>query len=132
MSSSDTSKRSIFKPNGSEQKKSQEETNSPPSTNTTPSPLHPSKPKDPNVMDVNIIRVGKLTPEERKCCIKKGLCFRCRKAGHLSRECPSFLNNKPGQQAKRVVREEEVPNLREVDNDNKETVQRISFTPMDF
>ena len=36
-----------------------------------------SKAKDPNMMDVNVIHVEKLTLEERKCCIKKGLCFHC-------------------------------------------------------
>ena len=84
------------------------------------------------MMNVNVVRVGKLTLKERKCCIKKGLCFHCCKAGHLSRECPSFPNKKPRQQVKRIVKEEELLNLQEVDDDNKETVQRISFTPMNF
>ena len=83
-------------------------------------------------MDVDVVRVGKLTPEERKRCIEKGLCFRCRKPGHLSGECPSFPNKKPGRQVKRVVQEEELPKLWEVDDDEEETVRRISFAPMDF
>ena len=83
-------------------------------------------------MDVDVVRVGKLTPEERKRCIEKGLCFRCRKLGHLSGECPSFPNKKLGQQVKRVAQEEELPKLREVDDDEEETIRRISFTPMDF
>ena len=73
-------------------------------------------------MDVDVIRIEKLTPEERKCCIEKGLCFHCRKAEHLSRECSSFSIKKPRQQIKRVTKEEDIPILREVDNDNKETV----------
>ena len=29
-----------------------------------------------------------MTDEERTELMKKGLCFQCRKAGHLSRDCP--------------------------------------------
>ena len=90
------------------------------------------KTRDPNAMDVDVICVGKLTPEERKHCIEKRLCFHCRKARYLSGECPSFPNKKPRQQVKRVVKEEEIPNLQEVDDNDEETIQRISFTPMDF
>ena len=83
-------------------------------------------------MDVDVVRVRKLTLEERKQCIKKGLCFHCRKLGHLSGECPSFPNKKPGRQVKRVVQEEGLPKLQEVDDNEEETIHRISFTPMDF
>lgn len=34
-------------------------------------------------------RIEKLTPEERARCIKDGLCFRCRQAGHSSQNCPN-------------------------------------------
>ena len=91
-----------------------------------------SKTRDSNAMDVDVVHIGKLTLEERKHCIKKGLCFHCWKAGHLSRECPSFPNKKPGWQVKRVIQEEGIPNLQEIDDDDKETIRRISFTPMDF
>ena len=36
-------------------------------------------PKDPNAMDVDT-----MTTEERTKLMKKGLCFRCKKPGHLS------------------------------------------------
>ena len=41
-------------------------------------------------MDVDVItKVYKaMTDEERTELMKKGLCFWCRKAGHLSRDCP--------------------------------------------
>ena len=39
--------------------------------------------KDPNAMDVDAMSV-----EQRADAMKKGLCFRCRKQGHLSRDCP--------------------------------------------
>ena len=48
------------------------------------------KEKDENAMDVDVImKVFKtMTDEERTELMKKGLCFRCRKVGHLSRDCP--------------------------------------------
>ena len=41
-------------------------------------------------MNVDVItKVYKtMTDEEKTELMKKGLCFRCRKAGHLSRDCP--------------------------------------------
>ena len=44
------------------------------------------KEKDENAMDVDVItKVYKtMTDEEKTKLMKKGLCFQCRKAGHLS------------------------------------------------
>lgn len=39
--------------------------------------------KDPNAMDID-----KMTPEVHAECMRKGLCFRCRKQGHLGKDCP--------------------------------------------
>ena len=39
--------------------------------------------KDPNAMDVD-----SMTVEQRAEAMKKGLCFRCGKNGHLSKDCP--------------------------------------------
>ena len=40
-------------------------------------------------MDVDAVKLPKkLTPEEREQCVKKGLCFRCRKSGHMASACP--------------------------------------------
>ena len=41
--------------------------------------------KDPNAMDTSI---GALTEEMKTALMKIGACFRCRKTGHLSRDCP--------------------------------------------
>ena len=48
------------------------------------------KERDENAMDVNVItKVYKtMTDEEKTELMRKGLCFWCRKAGHLSRDCP--------------------------------------------
>ena len=39
--------------------------------------------QDPNAMDID-----RLTTEERTQLMKEGKCFKCRKQGHLSRDCP--------------------------------------------
>ena len=46
--------------------------------------------KDENAMDVDVItKVFKtMMDEERTELMRKGLCFRCKKGGHLSRDCP--------------------------------------------
>ena len=89
-----------------------------------------TKSRDPDAMDVDVIRVARLTPEERKRCIEKGLCFRCRKPGHLSGACPTFSS--PTKKIRRVKKEEttnkHIPSLREVDDDDEEVVRRVSFS----
>jgi hypothetical protein len=59
--------------------------------------------RDPNAMDVDVVRLGKLSNEEREDLRKKNACFRCRKQGHMSRNCP--LNQAPA----RSSRIEELP-----------------------
>ena len=50
--------------------------------------------KDPNAMDIGATNtngttvIGALTEEMRAALMKIGACFRCRKTGHLSRDCP--------------------------------------------
>ena len=48
-----------------------------------------SKTRDPDAMDVDNVRLNPLTPEERKTLMTEGRCFRCRKQGHLSKQCPN-------------------------------------------
>ena len=51
--------------------------------------------KDPNAMDTLI---GALTEKERTALMKIGACFRCKKTGHLSRDCPDKNKTYGGQQ----------------------------------
>ena len=48
-------------------------------------------------MDINVITrtYNTLTPEERTEFMKKGLCFRCKKPGHLSCDCPNKKGKTP-------------------------------------
>ena len=47
---------------------------------------------DPNAMDVDSVRLKKLSPQERAKCMKEGRCFRCRKTGHDARNCRTKMN----------------------------------------
>ena len=46
--------------------------------------------KDPNTMDID-----SMSTEQRAEAMKKGLCFRCGKQGHLNRDCPDKKGKKP-------------------------------------
>ena len=89
-----------------------------------------SKTRDPDTMVVDTIKVSKLTTEERKCCIEKKLCFRCRKPSHLSTACTAF-SQKSNQKVQKVS-SEELPKLQEInDDEEEEVVRKISFKPLD-
>jgi hypothetical protein len=51
--------------------------------------------KDPNVMDVDIITttMNAMTVEEQEKFMREGLCFWCRKPGHISWDCPMKKGN---------------------------------------
>ena len=58
----------------------------------TPKPRQ--KGKDPNAMEVDAIKTGRLSDEEKAKLLKEGRCFRCKKMGHLSRNCPDKKDSK--------------------------------------
>ena len=53
------------------------------------------KERDDSAMDVDVITkvYKKMTDEERTELMKKGLCFKCKKQGHLSHDCPEGKGN---------------------------------------
>ena len=53
-------------------------------------PQRKNEEKDPNAMDTSI---GALSEKEKTALMKIGACFRCKKTGHLSRDCPEKNKN---------------------------------------
>ena len=47
-------------------------------------------------MEVDLVRLKKLSPQERAKCMREGRCFRCRKTGHDARNRRSKTNSTPG------------------------------------
>ena len=58
-------------------------------------PQRKNEEKDPNAMDTSI---GTLSEKEKTALMKIGACFRCKKTGHLLRDCPDKNKNNGGQQ----------------------------------
>ena len=76
-------------------------------------------------MDVNAIRIEKLTPKEKQRCFENNLCFKCRKPGHWSNQCRNPFLGKQKQPTTTTAKIEEIP-----DDKEAATVGRIST--MDF
>ena len=72
-----------------------------------------STPKaDPYAMDVDAVKIKKLTKEERERCFREGRCLQCRNPGHFMKDCTSFTekpfpSKKPLEKPKRVAMVEE-------------------------
>ena len=54
------------------------------SSNDNKSSWKKDKPKDSTKLGKN----GRLTTEERECCVKEGLCLYCGEKGHVAQDCP--------------------------------------------
>ena len=50
-------------------------------------PPSPRTPLDPNAMEIDAVRLKKLSLQEHAKCMREGRCFRCRKTGHDARNC---------------------------------------------
>ena len=77
-------------------------------TLNTPTPRTPS---DLNAMEVDSVRLKKLSPQECARCMREGRCFKCWKVGHNARNCrtktrPTPSPSHPPQQ---VLHTEETP-----------------------
>ena len=61
----------------------------------TPSTPSPRTPSDPNAMEVNSVRLKKLSPQERAKCMREGRCFKCWKISHNAKNCRTKANPTP-------------------------------------
>ena len=80
-------------------------------------------------MDIDVVKLPKkLTPEEREQCAKKGLCFRCRKSGHMASTCPTFSEPLKKPCVHHAHKEEKLPELKEIEDNNEEDrIAQVSF-----
>ena len=74
-------------------------------------PQTPRTTRDPNAMEVDTIRLKKLTPQERAKCMREGRCFKCRKTGHDARNCrtKTDITSKFPCPSQQVLHTEETP-----------------------
>lgn len=47
----------------------------------------------PVPMEIANMQLAKLAPEERKRCMREGLCLRCRAKDHMAKDCPKGRGN---------------------------------------
>ena len=71
-------------------------------------------------MDVDVVKLKKLTLEEREECFKKGHCLRCHKKGHMANACPTFSDPSKKPYVQQAQKEEKLPKLKEIEDDNEE------------
>ena len=62
-------------------------------------------------MEVDAIRLKKLSPQEHAKCMREGRYFRCRKTGHDTRNCRTKTNLTPGPSCppQQILHTEETP-----------------------
>jgi Zinc knuckle len=93
-------------------------------------PIPKKAPRDPDAMDVDVIdtkpkgrppqtggRFQQLTSEEWKKLMSEGHCFRCKKQGHMSRNCPDRKTTPQKKPSAKVMEAEEEESTAEDDKD---------------
>ena len=77
----------------------------------TPNTPSPRNPPDPNAMEIDAVRLKKLSPQEHAKCMREGRCFRCRKTGHDAKNCQTKTNPTPGPSypPQQILHTEETP-----------------------
>ena len=79
-------------------------------------------------MDVNVVKIKKLIPEEQEECFKKGLYLWCCKKGHMANACPTFSNPSKKPHVQHAQKEEKLPELKQIEDDEEEDeVAQVSF-----
>ena len=71
----------------------------------------PQTPRDPNAMDVDVVRLKKLTPQKHAKCMREGRCFKCRKMYHDARNCRTKTDttSNPPCPSQQILHTEEIP-----------------------
>ena len=84
-------------------------------------------------MDVDVVKIEKLTRNERGKCFKEGCCLRCRKPGHFMKDCTTFMEKsfqpkKPQEKPKRIaVVEEDEQELKDLTGEMEElTIGKVT------
>ena len=78
-------------------------------------------------MDIDSVKLSKLTPEERKKCVKETFCFHCRKKGHMASNCPGSIKLPKKPYVKCTWKEEKLPELKEIKDNKEDGVAWVSF-----
>ena len=87
----------------------------------------PKTMKDSNTMDVDTVKIPKKhSPEERKQCAKKGLCFRCCKSRHMVSTCPTFSDPPKKSCVQCARKEEKLPELKGIDDDDDDDDEGVA------
>ena len=59
-----------------------------------PSPMTQAT-RDPDAMEVDFVKLKKLSPQEQVKCMREGRCFKCRKVGHDAKNCRTSSQPQP-------------------------------------
>ena len=72
-------------------------------------------------MDVDTIKIEKLTKEERERCFKEGCCLQCRKPGHFMKDCTNFAEKPP-----QLKRSQEKPKRVAIIEEDKQELEDLA------
>jgi len=93
------------------------------------------KKRDPDAMDVDVVRTSRLSPKDQTKLLKEGKCFVCQKTGHMARACPEKPKGKGKGKAPetraRTTKIEEVVDDRD-ENEKVPTSPKQEDNPLEY
>lgn len=103
-----------------------------PTTSNFSSHYIPTPTQNPNTMEVDVIKISKLTSKEKIHCQTESECYCCREKDHLSNQCPCF--SRPPKKVQHVQKpvntwetKDEASLIELEDKENQATVRKIDF-----
>ena len=97
------------------------------STQTFQSFSSPWMTKDPNAMDVDMIKLSKkLTSEEQEQCVKKRLCFCYCKSRHMTSVCPTFSDPPKKPCVQHAHKKEKLSKLKEIEDEDEDEDEGVA------